>query len=139
MHDDAGWLGALLAVTLFGWALQPTEHTPTAHVPVQDTTAFRNDLPIGQLDFPLPDGTEPSGRISRQSGTHGDRTVGRFRCPLPPPETIAWFRQRLPGRLDVLERDGEATVHQTASDRRSTIRVVPAGGGSELFLVVRDY
>jgi len=142
MRDDAGWLGALLAVTLIGWALQPAEPLRSAHVPVQDTTAFQNELPPAQLGFPLPEGSRPSGRITRQTGTRGSRTVGRFTCPLAPAAAITFFRAHLPGRLDVIARTTasgpEATLHQTTADRRSTVRILPDSPGSELFLVIRD-
>lgn len=142
MRDDAGWLGALLAVTLIGWALQPAEHAPPSHVPVQASTTFRDELPLDRFDFPLPESCRLNGRLTRLAGSQSSRTVGRFACPLPPRAAAAWFRDHLPGRVDVLGLDGRegyaATVSQTTATRRATVRVTPAGRGSELFVVLRD-
>lgn len=141
----AGWLGWLLGATFVGWAWLPSsEVTPAAPVAVRDTTTFRDDLDPAEFGFPLPPNTQPAGRLSRQTGSRGSRTIGRFTSPLAPRAVGDFYRQQLPGRVEVIARgEGaglEVTVHQTTRDRLSTVRASPAaeGVGSTLYVVVRD-
>ncbi len=141
----AGWLGWLLGATLVGWAWLPNPAvSPSAPVVVRDATTFRDDLQPGEFGFPLPPNTRPAGRLSRQSGSRGTRTIGRFTSPLAPRAVGDFYRQQLPGRVEVIARgEGpglQVTVHQTTRDRLSTVRASPAAGGagSTLYVVVRD-